>query len=260
MPLAPTLQSESSLSGGEYYPSPLHEEAFARLAYLAAKPSGCGLLLGPSGCGKTLILSLFAQEQKKAGAAVAAISAVDAATRDILLEIGSGWGAPVRAVDDLACLWRKTTDRLRELHYEQTPALLLADDLHQATAEEAALVDRLQSFREASEVNLVVIAAGQEHCENGFSSRLLARVQLRIELDFWTLEETAGYLQHWLAQNVAQDQEFDSQAIEVLHELAEGVPRKVRRLAELAAYAGSGRDKPWSEDVVRGAFEELISP
>lgn len=260
MPLASTLHSEPSLSGGDYYPSPLHEEAFARLAYLAAKPSGCGLLLGPSGCGKTFILSLFAQEQRKTGAAVAAISAVDATPRDLLLEIGSGWGASVRGADDLGCLWRKTTDRLRELHYEQTPAILLIDDLHRATAEEGALIDRLQAFREASNVNLVVIAAGQEHCENGLSSRLLARLQLRIELDFWTLEETAGYLQHWLAQNVAKDQEFDSQAIEVLHELAEGVPRKVRRLAELAAFAGSGRGRPWSEDVVRGAFEELISP
>lgn len=259
MPLAPILHSESSLSGGDYYPSPLHEEAFARLAYLAAKPSGCGLLLGPSGCGKTLILSLFAQEQRKAGAAVAAITAVDAGTRDLLLEIGAGWGARVRGADDLACHWRKTTDRLRELHFEQTPAILLVDDIHRATAEEGGLIDRLQAFREASNTNLVVIAAGQQG-ENGLSSRLLARVQLQIELDSWTLEETAGYLQHWLAQNVATDQEFDSQAIEVLHELAEGVPRLVRRLAELAAFAASGRGKPWSEDVVRGAYEELISP
>lgn len=259
MPLASPLLSKSS-TGGDYYPSPLHEEALARLAYLAARTPACGLLLGPSGCGKTFILSLFAGQQRKAGAAVATLSAVGSATTDTLLEIGSGWGAPVRVGDDLPCLWRKTTDRLRELHYEQTPAILLVDDLHRATAEDAGWIDRLQAFREASDVNLVVIAACQTHSENRLSSRLLARIQLRLELDFWMLEETAGFLQHWLSRNVTSDQEFDTQAIEVLHELAEGVPRQVRRLAELAAFAGSSRGKPWSADVVRGAFEELISP
>ena len=260
MPSSLSLHSEMTSAGEDYYPSPLHEEARARLAYLATKPLACGLLLGPGGCGKTLVLSLFSQQERKAGASVAALSALGASARDLLLELGAAWGADVRAGDELQNLWRKTTGRLRELHYEQTPALLLVDDLHQALSEGAALIDRVQAFAEVSEVNLVLIAACQDRCQDLLPPRFLARAQLRMELDTWTLEETASFLHQWLSHNVAEDQEFDSQAIEVLHELAEGVPRRVRRLAELAAFAGKRNGTQLSEDVVRCAYDELISP
>ena len=78
------------------------------------------------------------------------------------------------------------------------------------------------------------------------------------ELDLWTLEETAGFLQQWLTQSGGESQEFDEQAIEVLHELAEGDPRRVRQLAELTLLAGSGMSNgPVGEDVVQAAYYEL---
>src|SRR5260221_10482554 len=118
----------------KYYPAPLHEEALARMAYLAGKGTACGLLLGPAGCGKSLLLSLFANQQRKAGAAVAHVSALGLASTELLREVGVAWGASVGSADDLPRLWQRTTARLLELTHEQTPALLLVDDLHQALA------------------------------------------------------------------------------------------------------------------------------
>lgn len=241
-----------------YYPSPLHEEALARLAYLAEKGSACGLLLGPSGCGKSLILSRFSQLQRKQGAAVAAVSAMGASASEMLLEIGSAWGANVRHSDELPQLWQKTTDRLRELYIEQVSALLIVDGLHQALAEGESLIDRLHAFAEGSAANLVLVIACEAGRQDSLTSRILSGAELRIELDLWNLEETAGFLQQWLSQTSADNPEFDDQAVEVLHELAEGNPRRVRQLAELTLLAGSGMSVgPVREDVVQAAYDEL---
>jgi hypothetical protein len=253
----PLLLTKPSRAMADYYPSVLHQEAEARLTYLAGKGSACGLLLGPDGCGKSLVLSRFAQHQRQSGAAVAAVSALGASSAEIFLAVASGWGVDARTSDELPRLWQRTTDRLRVLGLEQVPALLLVDDLDQALPEGTALIDRVQAFAEGSGANLSLIAA----CDVGglalLSPRLQRRAELRVELDFWTPEESSGFLNQWLAQK-GEQQEFDRQALAVLHDLAEGVPRRVRQLAELTLLAGSGTKGDYlSEDIVEAAYEEL---
>ena len=249
--------TNSSRAAADYYPSVLHEEALARLAYLAEKGSACGLLLGPDGCGKSLVISLFAQQQRQNGAAVAVVSALGASAAELLPAIASGWGADVRNSDELPLLWLKTTDRLRVLSFEQVPAILSVDDMDQARDEAADLVDRLHAFAEGSGSNLVLVAAGEDRSQGLLSPRLVARAELRVELDVWTTEESSGFLQQWLSLKSGEDHEFDSQAMEVLHDLAEGIPRRVRQLAELTLLAGSAAGGHLSEDIVEAAYQEL---
>src|SRR6185436_17459000 len=138
MAAIPSLQTKSSSAAADYFPSVLHEEALARLTYLVEKRSACGLLLGPDGCGKSLVLSLFAQQQRQRGAAIAAVSAIGASVAEILSAIAFGWGVDFRTSDELPQLWQKTTDRLRVLSLEQLSAILIVDDLDQAMAEGTA--------------------------------------------------------------------------------------------------------------------------
>ena len=257
MAVTASLPTKSSCAAADYFPSALHEEALARLAYLAERGEACGLLLGPGGCGKSLVLSRFAQHERQRGTAVAAVSSLGASARELLSAIAADWRIDVRTSDELPQLWQKTTDQLRVLTLEQIPALLLVDDLDQALADGAALIDRLQAFAEGSGTSLVLIAACKAGSLELLSPRLLTRAQLRVELDFWTLEESSGFLNQWLAQR-ADQQEFERQAMEVLYDLAEGVPRRVRQLAELTLIAGAGsKGRHLSEEVVEAAYEEL---
>ena len=188
---------------------------------------------------------------------MAAVSSLGASARELLSAIATDWGVDTRTSDELPQLWQKTTNRLRVLNFEQVPALLLVDDLDQALPEGAALIDRLQAFAEGSGDSLVLIAASEVGSLDLLSPRLLARAELRVELDFWTLEESNGFLNQWLAQR-ADQQEFDRKAMEVLYDLAEGVPRRVRQLAELTLIAGSGsKGRYLSEEIVEAAYEEL---
>lgn len=254
---ANTLQPAIATSfGTDYFPSVLHEEAVARLAYLGGKGSACGLLLGPAGCGKSLILDRFARAQRKTGAAVACVNAAGVAAGDVLRAIGTDWGGCPKVSDELPQLWQIAADRLRVLSLERIPAILLVDDLEQARDDAAAVIDRLHSFAEGTGASLILVAAADDRSQGLLSPRFLARVELRVELDFWTLEESSGFLQQWLSQRSA-GQEFDPQAMEVLHELAEGVPRRVRQLAELTLVAGSRTEGNLSEEVVEAAYQEL---
>jgi type II secretory pathway predicted ATPase ExeA len=244
-------------SEADYYPSVLHVEALARLAYLAGKASACGLLLGPKGCGKSLVLDRFARIQRKAGVAVVLVSAVGVSAANMLANIASAWGGCPKVTDDLSQLWQKAADRLRVLGLEQIPAILLVDDLDQARDDVATMIDQLHAFADGMAANLVLVAAADELSQGLLSPRFLARVELRVELDLWTLEESSGFLQVWLAQRAGNGQEFDAQAMEVLHDLAEGVPRRVRQLAELTLVAGSRAEGNLSEEVVEAAYQEL---
>jgi type II secretory pathway predicted ATPase ExeA len=244
----------SSGSQPDYYPSALHEEALARLEYLKGKGSACGLLLGPAGCGKSLVLNRFAQRQRKAGAAAASVTALGVDVREFLQAISADWG--FSTASNVSRLWQDAAVRLRVLTLEEVPAILLIDDLDQACEEVARLVDRLQAFAESAGANLILVAAANSHSLGLLSVRLLARSQLQADLDQWTLEESSGFLQDWLAVRTGGDQEFDAPALQVLHELAEGNPRRVRQLAELTLVASPGTGS-LSEDIVEAAYLEM---
>ena len=174
------------------------------------------------------------------------------------MAIGAAWGADVRTSDDQLQQWKKTTNRLRVLSLEQVPVVLLVDDLNQARDEVAVMLDRLQAFAETDCVNLVLIAAADDRCQGMLSPRLMSRVELRVELDVWSPEESCGFLEQWLLHRSGDDQRFDNQAMEVLHDLAEGIPRRVRQLAELTLFAGTGTaGGHLSEEIVGAAYDEL---
>ena len=50
-----------ALDWRRFYPSPMHEEALARLEFLVTDRRRLGLLLGAPGCGKSLVLEVFAR-------------------------------------------------------------------------------------------------------------------------------------------------------------------------------------------------------
>ncbi len=174
------------------------------------------------------------------------------------MAIGAAWGADVRTADDQPQQWKKTTDRLRVLSLDQVPVVLLMDDLNQAQDEVAVMLDRLQALAETNGANLVLIAAADDRCQGMLSPRLLSRVELRVELDVWSPAESCGFLEQWLQRQGGDDQRFDNQAMEVLHDLAEGIPRRIRQLAELTLLAGTRTaDGNLSEEVVGAAYDEL---
>jgi type II secretory pathway predicted ATPase ExeA len=88
--------------------------------------------------------------------------------------------------------------------------------------------------------------------------RLLDLSELRIELDRWEEDETAEFLRQSVVEAGGDKPIFDHTAQARLHELAEGTPRQVNQLAQLAMLAGAGQQLNCVDvETVESAYEEL---
>ncbi len=82
---------------------------------------------------------------------------------------------------------------------------------------------------------------------------------LRIELQTWELPEIRDYLQFGLRAHGCERDVFSDQAIIRLHELSDGIPGIVARLAELALLTGSAsRVSRVGPEFIEAADHELM--
>jgi general secretion pathway protein A len=90
-----------------------------------------------------------------------------------------------------------------------------------------------------------------------WNSALRELVDLRIDLRPWNVDETVGFVQTVLVDAGRLEPVFEDSALARLHELAEGVPRRVARLADFAllAAAGSGLHTIDAQDVEAAQYE-----
>lgn len=234
---------------------PLCGEALARLDFLVDHRSRFGLLVGPSGSGKSLVLGEFVRRKRAAGSAVALIDATGIPATEVLLELAVAWGCDPIATSDPSTLWRLATDRLAELRLEQVPAVLVIDNLDQATGDALIMVQRLLQM---VDVEFTVVASACDDAVSRLGRRLLDLAELRIELALWTADDTRDYLSGSLAAAGRHEPAFADRAVERLFQLSGGAPRRVGQLAQLALIAGAGQSLTQiDEQTVLAVHEEL---
>ncbi len=241
-----------------FYHSPTHEEALARLHFLVEQWRRLGLLIGAHGSGKSLLLEVFAEELRRGGQPVAKLNllGVDGPELPRLLaeqfdlNPGSGLAGP--------SLWRLVTDRIAEYRYEQLGAVVLLDDADQATRQVLAQVARLAHLDPSPDSKLTIVLAGRPEQIGRLGDWLLELAELRIDIAPWESGDTEDYLKQTLSRAGREEPLFDGPAVERLHELSQGIPRRINQLADLALLAGAGRDlQQIDADTIESVYEEL---
>ena len=246
-----------ALDWRRFYPSPMHEEALARLEFLVTDRRRSGLLLGAPGCGKSLVLEVFARRLRRDGAQVAHLNASGIDLREFLWLLAAELGINPDRSDDVFRLWRGVLDRLVENRYQQLDTVMLLDDADGATPQVLDHLSRLAQLDESAARLTIVLAA------TGFPSvrlphRLVELAELRCDLDPWEPADTVGHVTMALDQAGSSKPIFTDEAIEHLHDLSGGVPRHVNRLANLALLAGAGRKLSQIDvETVESAYHEL---
>lgn len=241
-----------------FYSSPTHEEALARLSFLIENKRQLGLLLGGAGSGKSLVLEVFARQLKEAGNHVVAMSLLALEEREFLWELASQLHRNPRDSDTSFQLWRSITDRLSENRYQHLPTVLLLDDAEEASPKVLGHLVRLlhQDFSAQSPFSMVLAADPVKVGQLG--RRVIEMSELRIELETWEPEDTLDYLTASLAKAGNDARIFDPKAASRVHELTQGVPRKVSNLAELALVAGAGQQlRTIDAATIDAVYEEL---
>jgi general secretion pathway protein A len=246
-----------------YYPAPTQEAAILKLRYVIENRRGAGLLAGEAGLGKTLVVQallrqlgesfrprvhlVFPQmppEQLLAYLADQFTATPGAGTPTVgqslkrieagLVEYAKTGHHGVIVFDEAHLLreWRslETIRLLLNLEYQAQP---LATFLLVGQTGLMIDVQRLPQFDERLAVKC-----------------LLARL---------TAEETKAYIQHRLAASGAKWPIFDNEAIERIHELTYGIPRRINRLCDLALLVGYGEElKTLGRRHVESIHEELV--
>jgi type II secretory pathway predicted ATPase ExeA len=241
-----------------FYESPVHDEALSRLHYLIENRRRVGLLVGPRGSGKTLLFDVFRQQMRKQGAEVAEVCAIGARERDLLWSLAESLRLSPRDDAETFSLWRMLSDCIVELRYQQRPVALLVDDADRAGDDVRRLCLRLAQIDPSPSAMVTLILSVADERRLGRS--LLELCDLRIDLDPWEADDTAGYLNACVAHAGRAEPIFDLAATQRIHMLAQGIPRRVSQLAELALLAGAGkRLESVDEETVESAYRELFA-
>ena len=249
---------QGSLDPKSFYQSPTHEEALARLNFLVEQHRRLGLLIGPSGSGKSLLFEVFAQQLRRQGRSVAKVSLLDVEPTEMLSLLATEWQLPVGSLQSAPVLWRALTNRLIEHRYQQLETVVLFDDVDQAEPRTLQHVTRLTRFDPSPDMRLTIVLAGRKECLAKLGQSLLGLADLRIEVEPWQRADTEQYVSTLLTQAGRRTPVFADPAVDRLHELAHGIPRRVSQLADLALLAGAGQNLDRIDaGVVEEAYQEL---
>jgi type II secretory pathway predicted ATPase ExeA len=236
----------------------VQEEALARLHFLVEERRTLGLLLGEAGSGKSLVLEVFARELGVVNVQKALVNVAGIGRREFLWETCGQMGVEVPCAAGEFALYRALADALVAGRCQQMASVLLVDDADQGRGEVLDEILRLVQLNQASDLGLTVVLSARPHALARLGERLLEQAELRVDLEGWEFDDSAAFVKKSLADAGRSSPIFSEAAMHRLHDLAGGLPRRIKQLADLALVAGAGANLPQIEaETIEAAYGEL---
>ena len=113
------------------------------------------------------------------------------------------------------------------------------DDVHEAEQDVLNAVTRLVQWHPNQPIGLTVVLVADEEKTEFIGTRLLDLCDLRVELHAWLENETREFIEQAVTRSGYARTTFAPDAISRIHELAGGIPRRIRQIAELSLVAGT---------------------
>jgi general secretion pathway protein A len=240
---------ESSVDQRFYYPSEGHQAALLKLRYSIENREGAALVVGGGGTGKSLLLSLLQRHLPEQCAPFVRLVFPQMPAADLLTYLADELGAP--APQNARHTFEECVRRLQRFLAENAEngrhAVVAIDEAH--LLEDRRTLEALRlllNFETEAKPQLTFLLVGQPSLISIVERvpQLEERLAARCLLKPLTQEETLSYVSHRLTAAGASRPIFDTAALEVLHELSLGNPRKINRLADLALLVGFADELP----------------
>ena len=256
-------QNPFASSSNLYFVGGSVEEAIARTEFLVSSERSLGILLGPSGSGKSSLMQRFssltyASENRKLLRCVP-VSAAGRSHEEIVVTIANSLSqtrfAKRTGIDHSpeSDAWTTVRDVLIAAKSGGCRVVLLLDEFADSHS-------NWEIVRRLVRIDLPVTMLVSIDIERVYElpSDLARLSQLRINLPAWELGQTADYFDFALEGVRGKPGIFDAQAITRIHELSDGLPGPIRRIADLCLVAGSAqRIAKITSDIVEEVHEEL---
>lgn len=235
-------------------------EADARMSVILERVYPLSVLLGPSGVGKTTFLKRFQHPQF--------LAKLKQTARPIYISIaGMGRYDLFEAV--ISCTYEKLArnfsirherlvlDVFQSYEFQGLSTIVFLDDVHLASHEVALDILRLLDAHQ----NLAIVLSATEIVSHNFQELVQNRAQLLIELRPWSLTDVEQFVQRSIAGAGGNPLLFNDQAIVRLHELSDGIARRLIQILEITLLAGASNHAEFiTPDLVDAAAEEISIP
>jgi general secretion pathway protein A len=247
-----------------------HREALAHLLYGVRGGGGFVLLTGEIGAGKTTVCRCFLEQvARRCNVAYifnpkqTAEELLDSICQDFRIAREPQVGRVPSARDHVAAL----NEFLLRTHGVGQNNVLIIDEAQGLSAELLEQLRLLTNLETNERKLLQIVLIGQPELRDMLArpelEQLAQRVIARYHLDALSARETEGYIRHRLSvAGLRTALPFDTPAMQRIHELSRGVPRRINLLCDralLGAYA-SGKAMADVSIVDKAAAEVLGRP
>ena len=241
-----------------YYPGESHQGTLLKLRYVVENRRGGGLLAGGSGTGKTLLARMLGRQLAEVCKPLVHVVFPQMPTAELLSYLADELAAPGGSVRGIDQTVRRIQTFLEENEARGQHAVVAIDEAHLLEDTETLEALRLLlNFDVKSKPAMTMLLVGQPRLlpmidrMPGLEERLSIKCLLRP----FTLDETVSYVNHRLQAAGAKQTIFEPAAIETLHALTHGIPRRINRLCDLALLIGFAEERP----IVTAAQLESVS-
>ncbi len=254
-----------------FFPCESHRGALHKLRYAVESRRGAALLAGPSGIGKTLLVRVLREQLGGAGGAGDTVGKfVQVAfplmsSRDFLAYLAEQIGAPPvyppeRSVEESL---RRLEFTLGEEALRGRHAVLVVEEAH--LLEDSGLLETLRlllNLQAVGEPMFTLLLVGQPPLLTAMqrNAPLDERLDMKTLLKPFSAEETSDYIVHRLNAAGATREIFSPDAMDVVHQLTHGIPRRINRLCDLALMVGfAGRQHTIDAAQLEAVNDELVT-
>lgn len=220
-----------------FFESEFHEEALARLLYVADEQKRCALFSGPAGTGKTLTLKVLQHLSKRSAHDCEYIDLLGLGEEEFLWQLCAQFRLGPAYDSKPTQLWRQLTDYLTGLQLTQSRAVLLLDHVDQSRSECLKTIERLLHVgnQRHSSLSLVTTFDNLNSEVAGAVSRFS---ELAIELAPFDQKMTEHYIQHRIKVSGCSKPLFTAEAFTEIHKTTHGLPHQINQICDLGLLAG----------------------
>src|SRR5690242_17004403 len=225
-----------------FFASRGHRRAFAYLQYGVHQSEGFIVITGEIGAGKTtLVRNLFEQLDRSQLVAAQLVSTqLDA--DDMLRSIAVAFGLNIKSVDK-ATLLASLEAFLCQLAVSQKRALLVVDEAQNLTPRAIEELRMLSNFQLGDQALLQSFLVGQPELRTMMQSAQMQQLRQRVIASYhlgpMDRAETQAYIEHRLAHvGWKGDPRFEPAALELIHGVSGGIPRRINMVCNRLLLAG----------------------
>ncbi|QDV48545.1 ExeA family protein [Gimesia fumaroli] len=220
-----------------FFESEFHEEALARLLFVAEEQKKCAVFTGPAGTGKSFTLKVFQTILKRSPYECESIDLLGLGEEEFLWQLCAQLRLGPAYTTRLPQLWRQLSDYLTGLQMTQGRLILLLDHVDQCRSECLKTIERLLHTGNQRFPALTIVTTSG--ALNPGTATVVAQLSdLAIELGSFDQETTENYIRYRLNRSGCGTPLFTTDAIQEIQSATDGTPEKINQICDLALLAG----------------------